>query len=47
MASVFLTGATGYVGTALRRVLAARGHQVAGLSRGPPNGDDVASMLVG
>ena len=35
MASIFLTGASGFVGVRLRHELERRGHRVAGLTRGP------------
>ena len=42
---ILLTGATGFIGANLWRVLLERGHDVMGVSRHPPAGNEGASMV--
>lgn len=44
---IFLTGATGFIGTHLRRALVRNGHQVVGLSRRPPSEEEGVAWLQG
>jgi len=44
---IFLTGATGFIGTHLRRALVRDGHQVAGLTRGPREEEEGVTWVRG
>ena len=44
---IFLTGATGFIGTHIRRALVRNGHQVVGLTRRPPAEEEGVTWLQG